>query len=169
MYKKNDYIRYSTVGICKIEDIRKMNNPMNNELVFYYILKPVDNDLSTIYIPVDNEKLVSKMNKNLCKEEIDDIITSMKHNEISWDSDRNIRLDAYRKIVNGDDRKKIMELIDCIYSRREQLRESNKKLSSTDEQILKQAEKLIDSEFSFGLNIPREEVGKYIREKLTTH
>ena len=59
-----------------------------------------------------------------------------------------------------------MQLCACIHTHRQSLAQEGKHLSGSDEAILKQAERLVESTFSFSLDIPRSEVGAYIRALL---
>lgn len=61
---------YGNSGVCQIIDIRP--EKFGEKEILYYILKPADNDKSTIYCPVDNNKI--QMRKLLTIEEIHDIL-----------------------------------------------------------------------------------------------
>ena len=50
--------------------------------------------------------------------------------------------------------------------KKRELTEQGRKLSTTDENILKSAEKLVEDEFSYVLDIPQSDVGRYIRNLL---
>lgn len=55
MFFKNDIIRYGAYGVCKIADIAEKN--LNGVPIEYYVLKPIYNDTSTIYVPLHNHRL----------------------------------------------------------------------------------------------------------------
>ena len=57
-------------------------------------------------------------------------------------------------------------MVSCIYLKKQELIACKKKLNSSDEEILKEAEHYIDEEFAFSLNIPAEQIGPYIQDKL---
>lgn len=56
MYQKKEYIFSETFGVCRIEDITKLNRK-NEEQRLYYVLKAVDTGTSS-YIPVEGHKVV---------------------------------------------------------------------------------------------------------------
>lgn len=61
------------------------------------------------------------------------------------------------------DERELLMLTSCLYLKS---KESSNGLSSTDAQILKKAELIIEQEFSFSLKISMQSVGAYIHEKL---
>ena len=79
MFNVNDTILYGTHGICKVTDITEQR--FNDKSNKYYILQPHHNPSSTIYVPTDNEKLVSRMRHTLSEEEIYELLKSMPDTE----------------------------------------------------------------------------------------
>ena len=134
--------------------------------ILYYILKPMKNDESTIYIPADNETLVGKLRRVMTKDEIDSLLLGMRDKEIEWNNDRRSRMEQFRTILVDGVTQKLLLMIRCIYMKKRELTEQGRKLSTTDENILKSAEKLVEDEFSYVLDIPQSEVGRYIRNLL---
>ena len=53
MFEKNQYVYHETGGICKIDDVRyaPLEGMPNDRL--YYVLSPLQDRNSTIYVPVD--------------------------------------------------------------------------------------------------------------------
>ena len=68
MFQINDIVTYGTNGVCKIENIT-MKEFMGSAKE-YYVLKPVNDNASTIYVPVHNEKVAGKMRKNVQTEAV---------------------------------------------------------------------------------------------------
>lgn len=162
-YKKGDYIRYASNGVCLIDDIKSIDlnhskNPKN-----FYVLKPIGGGSSTIYVPLENKELVSKMRYILSKNEIDSLINSVKQDKIDWIDDRKERNNSFKQIIKDSDPRELLKLVSCIYLKKQDLAGDGKKLSSTDENHLSQAESLIENEFSFVLKLDGLGVGNYIR------
>lgn len=165
-YKKGDYIRYASNGVCLIEDMRDIDIKRSKKPKKFYVLKPVNASLSTIYVPLDNEELVSRMQRLPSKAEIDCLIDSVEQEKIDWISDRKMRNESFKQIVRNSDPKELLKLVGCIYLEKERLSELGKKLSSTDQNYLSQAESIIENEFSFVLGLADIDIGDYIRKKL---
>lgn len=165
-FEKGQYVVYGTNGICTIEDITEMSFTRGMAKAPYYILKPAATDSSTIFVPMNNEKLVSKMRSLMTKEEIDSLLLGMKDKELEWETDRRYRAENFHEIMTQGLTEDLLLMISCIYVRKRDLIKQGKKLPATDSNTLKQAEKLVEEEFSHVLGLEPWDVGKYIRTLL---
>ncbi len=165
MFNVNDKILYGTHGICKIVDIteQKFNGSTNK----YYILQPLHNASSTIYVPLDNEKLLARMRRILSEEEIYELIKAMPDKETSWIENKNERNERFRSILSSGDRSEIIKLIKVIYQHKEELKAIGKKLHASDEQFFREAEKVIYDEFALVLNIRYDQVLPFIVDQIS--
>lgn len=163
MPRVNDYVNYSTHGICKIEDLRFIKFDSCASGHDYYVLKPIARDTSSLFVPADNPILMERMRPVLSPEEIDQIILSVKDQNLLWISDRKQRSAQFQEILRTRDERELLLLISCLYLKST---ETEKGLSNTDAQVLKKAESIIDQEFSFSLKISTSSIGSYIRERL---
>ena len=102
MININDTILYGSEGVCTVVDI--VERDFGGKAMQYYVLKPVYNNSSTIYVPVHNEALTAKMRRILSKEEIYDIIQAMPGEESMWIEDENERKEKYKEILHRGDR-----------------------------------------------------------------
>ena len=165
-FGKGDCIVYGTNGICTIEDVRPMSFERKKGGDLYYILKPISSESSTIFVPLKNESLVSKMRELMDKEEIDSLLTGMRGKELQWEKDRRLRSEIFHEILVRGVHQELLLMIRCIYMRKRELMAEGKKLPSTDSNTLKAAEKLVEEEFAYVLDIEKENIGKYIRSIL---
>lgn len=165
-YQVGQFVVYGTNGICTVEDITEMSPARGMEKAPYYILKPAGADTSTLFVPMKNEKLVSKMRAVMTKEEIDTLLMGMVDKELEWETDRRYRTENFHDILTKGVTEDLLLMISCIYVRKRELIIQNKKLPATDSNTLKAAEKLVEEEFSHVLGIKPHEVGKYIRNLL---
>ncbi|MDO4544559.1 MAG: CarD family transcriptional regulator [Bacillota bacterium] len=165
-FEKGSYVVYGTNGICTVEDVKLMSFASGMEKNMYYILKPLSNPSSTIFVPVKNEELMSKMRDPMTKEEIDRLLMEMRDKEFEWEDDRRFRAESFHDILTRGVHQEMMMMIRCIYMRKQELSEEGRKLAATDTNTLKAAEKLVEEEFAHVLGIKPEEVGKYIRKTL---
>lgn len=165
MFNVNDTILYGTHSICKITDIteQKFNRSTNK----YYILQPLHNASSTIYVPMDNEKLIAKMRRILSEEEIYELIKAMPDKNGTWIENKNERNEYFRSILSNGDRAEIIKLIKIIYQHKEELKAIGKKLHASDEQFFKEAEKVIYDEFALVLNIRYDQVLPFIVDQIS--
>lgn len=160
MYEIGDTVLYDTQGVCRIAQITEKD--FNGKRLSYYVLKPVYDEKSTVFVPVDNESLTQRMRRILSEEEIHALIRSMPQEDAHWIEDENERKQAYKEVLAQGDRVKLIQTIKALYLHREKLRTQGKKLHVADERFFKEAEKLLYDEFAHVLHIAREEILPYI-------
>lgn len=164
MVQIGQIVRYGTEGVCKIEQMQEMK--VNGQKKQYYVLRPVHREGATLFVPAENEQLVARMQPVLSAEEIHRLLTEVTDAELPWIEDSGERRTAYQKLLHNDDRRSILLLIRTLYLRRQQLRKAGRQLRSGDEQILREAEKLLNDEFALVLQIPQHQVPEYIRTQI---
>ena len=166
MFTVGDAVVYGTQGVCKISEITEMT--VAKVVRSYYVLVPVYSEKTTLYVPVDNEAVVqTRMRPVFTVDEVDTIIKNVSDGSaMPW-----IANDAKRKefcintLKNGD-RTEIMRLIGMLYSHQAKMKAQNKLFHVSDERYLKEAEKLINEEFAYVLGIERNDVMKYIANRI---
>lgn len=164
MYSIGDLFVYGSSGACRITDIKKETFGKNE--MTYYILSPVFDQKETIYVPVDNETLVSRMKRILTPDEIIALIKTFPQRKSVWIENVNQRREAYKKIIRQANREELLSLIKTLHERRTALKEAGKNLSVYDERFFRHAQSIINSEISLVLQIPREEIPSYIEKTL---
>ncbi len=160
MFQTGDTILYGTHGVCLIQSIEEMT--FSGKRQEYYILNPVYNKASTIYVPVHNEVLTAKMNRILSAEEIYELIRSMPDEKTIWIDNENARKECFQKIIAGNNRTELVQLIKTLYLHQEKQKEKGKKLHIADERFLREAEKLLYNEFALVLKMEPDEVLPFI-------
>ncbi len=164
MFKVNDVITYGSNGICKIEGIEEKN--LTGTTKNYFVLKPLDGDNSTCFVPVDNESLLGKMRKVLSKEDIKKLIDSIPHEEALWIEDERKRKECYKKIITDGNHSHIIKIVKALYMQKKEREENGKKLHIADEYFLKDAQKRLCDEFRYVLNLSEEDTLSYILKKI---
>ena len=164
MFSVGNIVLYGMQGICEISEITEKK--FKSDVIKYYVLVPVFDKSSKIFVPTENKTLTAKMRRILSKQEILDIIEAMPEDEIIWISDDGERKEKYKEILSGGDRTKIIKLIKTLYLHQKHQKQIGKKLHISDERMLKEAEKLLYDEFAFVLDIDRDSVLPFILEKI---
>lgn len=158
------YVLYGKTGVCLVQEQKTIT--MGNESNQYYVLCPVSDGRSSVFVPCDNETLVAKMCPLLSREEIDVLLSDADSQRLEWIDDRNQRIAYYRTVMSGNDRRALIRLICCLFRKKEEKQALGKHISSVDESTLHECMRLIDEEFSMVLGIPRREVVNYILERI---
>ncbi len=164
MFCVGDTVLYGSQGVFKIVGTDEKN--LDGNKILYFVLKPVYDENSTVFVPLSNNNLISKMRPLLSEEKILETINEFSDGDVIWIDDDNERKEEYQKIIIEGDRKKLIGLIRTICARRARQNKRGRKLHQTDDLILKQAEKLIYDEFAFVLNLKQDEVSSFITDHI---
>lgn len=160
MFNKNDYIIYGSMSVCKIVDIVEEDNPYIGRKS-YYVIQPVYSDKNTIIkIPTDSKKIF--MRHLLSKQEVMSIIESIPDLEITKIENDKERSLYYKSVIKNSLCEELTEIIKGITIDEQEKLSIGKKLSKTEEDFKKAAEKLIDEEFATVLDIPVQDVQSFI-------
>ncbi|MDP4127849.1 MAG: CarD family transcriptional regulator [Bacillota bacterium] len=163
MFKVNDYVVYSSTGVCKIIDIRKDKDISDNDIE-YYVLQPAYHSNMTIKTPVNNPKVL--MRNIITKDEVLALIDAMPEKESIWiDNDRK-RFERFKTALRTGESEEWVKLVKSIQLKKQEQSDLGKKLLKTDEEIMNAAEKNLNEEFALALNISPEEVVSYILERI---
>lgn len=166
MFSKGEKIVYGKTGVCEVMDITEMTLPGNTKKELYYSLKPLYQQGSTIFTPVNNSKIA--MRSVISKEDavkLIELIPKIKAEPFKTDARRDL-VEHYEKALGSLDCKELIEVTMSIYAKK-QLAEKNKKsVGILDEKFMKKAEELLFGELAVALDIDKEEVPKYIAEMI---
>lgn len=155
---------YGASGVCRVDDICVRDCGTGKRE--YYVLQPVYDARSTVYIPTDSEKLSSHMRSLLSEKEVYDIIDTMPTDGFAWIQNDKERSETFRDIVENGTRTDLVNLISTLHHRRTELAARGKKLRSSDEAIMQRAERLLYGEFAWVLKIDPSEVVNFIRKRV---
>lgn len=164
MFEIGEYIIYGTKGVCQVMDITTMNLDGVPKDTKYYILQPWNQSGSRIFVSVDNQKTI--MRKILTKEEANALINKIPQIEEIWVDNDKVREEKYKECIRTCECSELVRIIKTLYLRRQERLKAGKKITTTDERYLKSAEEHLYTELSVALDIPVENMEKYITEKV---
>lgn len=158
--KIGTYVMYGKTGVCLVKEMTTMAGGQ------YYVLSPVSDSRSLVYVPCGNADLLARMRPLLTREEIDLLLSDVDTVKLAWIDDRNERAMVYRTITGSGDRRELVRLLACLMRRKQERIAMGKRLSTMDENFLQECVRLIQEEFSMVLGITQREVGAYIQEHM---
>ena len=164
VYQQGDQVVYGIHGVCVIHEITQQT--VNRKRVEYYVLVPLNQPDARFYVPTQNQAAASKMRPLLKKDEIDALLKLDALENDCWISDENQRKQYYRELIVSGDRARLIGMIRSLYLHKENQLKQGRKFHMCDENFLRDAEKLLSSEFAFVLGIPQSDVGQYIQERM---
>lgn len=164
MFQVGDQVVYGIHGVCKILD--QEERQVDRKKIRYFALEPIDQPGTRYYVPSENPAALAKLRDVIGKEELEELLRSQKIREDRWISDENRRKQLYRELIISGEREELLQMIGTLHRHKKEQAAAGRKLHLCDENFLRDAEKLLDSEFSLVLDISPSEVGSYIRNAL---
>ena len=160
MFEKNQLIMCGGHGVCRVVNVT--GNPFDrlDKVRMFYVLEPVFEKASTVYMPVDNDKVV--MRRIMNRDEAEELIDNITEIETVWVKEEKGREQMYKDAIRTYDSQSLVQIIKTLYQRKRSRINEGKKVLSSDEQYLHKAEELLYSEMSLALSIPKDEVESYI-------
>lgn len=144
MYTVSEIIAYSSQGVCEITEI--CQREVAGKIMDYYVMKPVFDNRSTVFVPVDNDKLVSRIRRTMTADEASDLLEHINSGEIIWDDNDARRRELYQGILTEGIPSQLACLFRTLTLRKRTLEGCSRKLRSSDETCLRQAERLLTRE-----------------------
>lgn len=164
MFSVNEKIHYGSSGVCVIQEIATMRFGRTRER--YYVLKPVYQKSSLVYVPLDNPELVSRMRPLLSQEEVDELIETMPEVKTAWVDDPQERKACFDALMRNHRCADLIVIIKTLTAHKELRQSRGKSLHVSDETYLREAQRLLYDEFAGALGILPSQVNDYIQDKL---
>ncbi|MEF9990824.1 MAG: CarD family transcriptional regulator [Romboutsia sp.] len=164
MFNIDDYIMYGMTGLCKVVDITS-EKFINGEQRKYYVLTPVYYGNTIIKTPVDNKKIPMRGIISEC--DLTSLINNMPNIDTLWIDNEKKRNEQFKIMLKTGQCEELVKLIRVIYSNKEYTKSIGKKSHQADENIMKEAERLLNEELSIVLDISPDEVTSYISSQMS--
>lgn len=162
-FKTGDNVVYGG-NVCQITEIKEMSF-FHEAPKKHYVLEPVfSKQASIMYVPLDNEILVNRMQLVMDRDEAMALIATLSNCQTEWIEDKNKRKTEFGGIVTKGSREDIMRVIKTITNRQAELVAEGKKLNLQDEKVLNEAMNRINGELAIALGMSPEDVPSFVRE-----
>ena len=155
MFCVGQTVLYGSNGVCMVDDVTEKR--IGKTKMQYYVLKPLCNNTSTLFVPTANQQLVSNMRRILTEDEAEAILRNLPPCG-DWNDNKQERSEQFRAIITEGSCVELIRLIRLVRTHGQEQLAGGKRLHITDERFLKEAEKMICEEFSLVLHISRDEV-----------
>lgn len=155
MFCVGQTVLYGSNGVCMVDDVTEKR--IGKTKMQYYVLKPLCNNTSTLFVPTANQQLVSKMRRILTEDEAEAILRDLPPCG-DWNDNKQERSEQFRAIITEGSCVELIRLIRLVRTHEQEQLAGGKRLHISDERFLKEAEKMVCEEFSLVLHISRDEV-----------
>ena len=161
MYHVGDYVVYGAQGVCKVLDIGKRQHSSDfddefdvwdeDDSTLYYTLSPCYEKDVKIYTPIDNQKVV--MRPVMEKESTLKLIEDIDDIDIFGIKDEKKRDEVFRDAIKTGDCRQLVKVIKTLNETRRVRIRNGKKMTSSDENYYKKAEKRLYGEIAVSLGM----------------
>lgn len=164
MYRQGDRVLYGTHGVCEIvgTELRRIDR----KNVEYFALEPVEQRGTRYYVPTGNPAALAKLQPLLDRDAWTELLHSGELRRDAWIPEEPRRKLRYRELLNNVDRKELLRMIRSLYLYKQQQSAAGRKFHISDENFLRDAEKLLGSELSVVMDIVPGKVGEFLRTTL---
>lgn len=164
MFQVGDKVVYGIHGVCMVVD--QEERVIDRKPLTYLALEPVGQEGSRYLVPTHNAAAMAKLRHMLTKEELEVLFQSDEVRADGWIKDENQRKQTYRELISSGDRVKLLQMVHTLYRQKAAQNAAGKKFHLCDENFLRDAEKLLVSEFSIVMDVEPDQAKQYIRSKL---
>ncbi len=164
MFQIGEYIIYGANGVCRVKEIGNIKLGNHNSDKIFYTLEPVFCKGSTVYTPIDSDKVI--MRELITNEDAEKLIDEIPDIEFIWAVDDKQREQIFKEAMRKYDCREWIKVIKTIRLRKEERIAEGKKVTAVDEKYLHVAEDSLYSELSLALEMPKEIVEDYISTRI---
>ena len=160
MFEPGQYIHHSSNGLCRVEEITRLEMAGADKDRLYYKIIPADGRGSVIYTPVDNPKV--EMRPAMTRAQAEQLIHELPLIEEMEVPDEKHREQLYKEALASVDCRSWGGLLKTLYARRQKRTMDGKKVTATEERYYQAALARINMEIAHAMEIPADEIEKYI-------
>lgn len=162
-FQINDYVMYGGNGVCIVEDICTLDGSGIDNARKYYRLRPVFENGSTVYAPIDNVK--STLRNLLSKEETNELLSEIPSIEpLTFRNEK--ALDAeYKNALQTYSCEELARVAKTAFIRIQERKQQNKKTILADERYFNRTKNLLCGALSIALGITKEQMETHFTKK----
>lgn len=160
MFKIGDLVYYGSTGVCRISDVAVKS--FGTESREYYVLSPIYDAKSTLFVPRENSSLTQRIHPVLQPQEILEMVSDFEDAEEVHIKEDKLRQERYKQLVALGDRRQLARVVKLLIKQKEELFAAGKKMRMADERILKEGERLLFDEISIFFELERGQVVPFL-------
>ena len=165
MYQTGDLILYGSTGVCRVTEIVAKKLSRTEPERMYYVLTPLYQS-GTITTPVDNAKVYIR--PVISRQEALELIDSIPGIEAVAYHNPNLQQleNHYKQAIGSHDCLDLLRVTMSTYQKKKEREEAKLKFGAVDRRYMERAEALLFGELAVALDIARDDVSLFIRERL---
>lgn len=165
MFEVGGYVTYRAEGVCVIRDIRQER--FGEAVETYYVLSPLNDPRSTIFVPLQNQRLLDRMKPLLSPEDLVAMAKETAGERIPWQGDSRARNTVWREILSEGDTRQLMVMLHTIRAHEAEETEKGVRVTGIDLTAKAKGERLLLDQCSMTTNLTEEEqIDRMLRGEL---
>lgn len=164
MFERGEYVFHESGGVCRIEDIRVA--PLDGMPAdrTYYVMRPIHDPNSVIYIPVDSDRIF--LRRLLNREEAVELLDLIPFiRTIEVDNAKQLRA-KYVELMRLHEPLEWVRVIKTVYARTDMSASRTSRVSDTERSFSDNAKRNLHAELSLALGVPEGDMEQYITEHI---
>ena len=166
MYQAGTWVMYGVHGVCRVIGTEKQL--VNRKRTTFLVLEPLTQSESRFYLPTENPAVMAKLTTVLSAADMTALLNSDEVRQDVWIQEENRRKLHYRELICSGDRVALLQMLHSLYRYRDEQIAAGRKFHQSDDNFLRDAEKLIASEISLVMELSDEEARTYLRTQLNS-
>jgi CarD family transcriptional regulator len=164
MFQAGDWVVYGIHGVCRVIGTEKQL--VNRKRTQFLVLEPLNHGESRFYLPTENPTAMAKLKPVLTKEELLSVLGSEDVHQDGWIQEEHQRKQYYRELIGSGDRIALLKMVSALYRYRADQIGAGRKFHQSDDNFLRDAEKLLASEIALVMELTPEAAREYLRQQL---
>ena len=160
MFEAGKVVVYGSRGVYRVLNDVQMD--IAGQKICYHALQPLYSSNSTVYVPIDNDALISKIRPTLSKKQLESVIKAAEIGDLVWIDNDNLRRTRFKELLSLGDIEVTLGLIKLLKSKKQELTLAGKRLRQSDERHLADALHPITEEMQFAAELSREQAEELV-------
>lgn len=160
MYSIGEKVMYAGHGVCLIDGVEE--RMVDKKAVSYFVLQPLNHGQTLFYVPVHNPAALAKMRYLLTSDQIKAYLQSSAAFEDCWIPEENRRKLRYKELANSGNFLAILQMYHTLLRQKELQLAAGRKFHLCDENFLRDAKRILDSELSIVFDVSVSEIPQLI-------
>ena len=164
MFEVGDYIIYGNNGVCKITNVGPMDMPGVPKSKLYYTMTPCYIRDSSIFTPVDNDRVV--MRKVMSRQEAEKFLETAEDIAKLDIKEEKHREQEYKAAILTCDPTVLVGIIKTIQDRMQDRIAEGKKVTASDTKYIHIAEDSLYGELAISFDMEKDDVKAYVKDRI---
>ena len=164
MFEVGDYIIYGNNGVCKITNVGPMDMPGVPKSKLYYTMTPCYIRDSSIFTPVDNDRVV--MRKVMSRQEAEKFLETAEDIDKLDIKDEKHREQEYKAAILTCDPTVLVGIIKTIQDRMQDRIAEGKKVTASDTKYIHIAEDSLYGDLAISFDMEKDDVKAYVKNRI---